>query len=133
MINGNDPDLDGYKEIEDVINFCFKFFFLNDSYKDLEKRVAKENIDDYFFEQDELDKLDLRIKPYIKGNCRITCTKAIDLINRYCSSLENNACGVLYPLYSDDTLVINETNVFRCRLRLPPNSVINKTIQVQYF
>ena len=73
------------------------------------------------------------IKPYVKGSCRITCTKAIDLINRYCSSLENSSCGVLYPIYYDDETIINENPVFRFSLRLPPNSVINKTIQVRIF
>ncbi len=51
------------------------------------------------------------------------------LFFRYCTNLEQNVCGVLYPIY-DINKIDPELNYFVCNLRLPPNSVLNKTIRV---
>ena len=71
---------------------------------------------------DTSDSVDSIIKPYSNGKCELTCHQAIDLLNRYCVSLDINMCNVLYPIY------LFTGNC--CKLRLPPNSVFNQTIEV---
>ena len=70
------------------------------------------------------------LKPYRKNKSEITCHTAINLINRYCTSLEINICGVLYPIYTIETSEENNSKYYLCSIRLPPNSVLNKTIKV---
>jgi hypothetical protein len=81
---------------------------------------------------DEIRSLNGIIESYKKGNSEITCHTAINLINRYCTSLEHNICGVLYPIYSIETEKTEMAKLFNCSVRLPPNSVLNTTIKVPF-
>jgi endoribonuclease Dicer len=93
--------------------------------------------------EDEIRSLNGIIRSYKKGSSEITCHTAINLINRYCTSLEHNVCGVLYPIYSietsADTIAATaaddngNSKSFQCSVRLPPNSVLNKTIKSDWF
>ncbi|CAF0962428.1 unnamed protein product [Brachionus calyciflorus] len=103
--------------------------------KDLEENLINKNSDDdddIYFNQDESSYLNSVIKPYVKGECELTSLNAISLLNRYCCSLEHSMCGVLYPIYHIDTILIDDKEVFCCNVRLPPNSVLNKTIRVRF-
>ncbi len=53
-------------------------------------------------------------------------------LKRYCASMEQNVCGVLYPNY-EISQIDPDISQFQCSLRLPPNSVLNKTITVSDF
>ena len=82
---------------------------------------------------DEIRSLNGIIKAYKKGRSEITCHSAINLINRYCTSLEHNVCGVLYPIYNSESTEENNIKYYRCSVRLPPNSVLNRAIEVWNF
>ena len=50
---------------------------------------------------------------------------------RYCSQLEQNTSSTLYPIYKIIELETDtSTTMFKCKVRLPPNSVFNTEIEV---
>ena len=110
----------------------FKNFILF-IFKDIELKLAKKNEDDDddgMSSLDDIRSLNGIIKPYRKGNSEITCHTAINLVNRYCNTMETDVCGILYPIYTITTYTEDEFNIYQCSVRLPPNSVLNDTIKV---
>lgn len=50
---------------------------------------------------------------------------------RYCGTMDKSSCSALYPLYKIEEKEVDENEkVFRCKVWLPPNPVINKEIEV---
>lgn len=134
-------DLQNFIDIENVsLVQLIKIIIFNCNYftkklKELEAKVRKQKEIDYDDEsiKDEINFLNNLMPAYEKNGSKITCHTAIDLLNRWVNTLDKSTCGSLYPCYFIEDINISDNKLFRCKLWLPPNSIINKEIIVNKF
>lgn len=112
-------DIKTYRSIELDFENEMKTKNLNDSSDD-------EN--DEFFEDSDC----IGLEPYKKGNAQITALSSINLITRYSQMLTNDGI-ILYPKWKIYEYQFENRLLFKAELTLPPNSIMNESIEVNSF
>jgi endoribonuclease Dicer len=87
------------------------------------------------YDLDPVDINNIPLLPYEKNGCKITPHTAIDLLQRYCSTLDSQSlvCS-LYAIYDFDSILIDtDKYYFKCTVWLPPNSIYHQKVESGVF